>query len=301
MFETGLARLSVVDRARDLSPHATGLLLTILGVLVLSPDSLLIRVIDADAWTIIFWRALLMSLALAGGIALTGPRNSAAQFRSIGRSGLVVAALFAAQITLFVTAISRTSVANTVVIFATAPLWAAVLSRIFLNERPPARVWAAATISFGAVAFIFVGSIGTGRVEGDLAAAGASLALAAGLTIIRRHREVSMVPAWAVGAFLASLASVGFAEPFDVDRSDVGVLLLSGFVVLPLAFALIAIGPRRLSAPETGLIMLLETALAPLWVWWALEDEPNAEALVGGAIIVGVLAINSVVGLRNSS
>ena len=110
-----------------------------------------------------------------------------------------------------------------------------------------------------------------------------------------------MVPAWAVGAFLAGLATAAFADPLSVDGSDFAVLLLSGLFVLPVAFGLIALGPRRLSAPETGLIMLLETALAPLWVWWALGEGANAEALIGGTVIVTALAVNSVLGLRETT
>jgi drug/metabolite transporter (DMT)-like permease len=291
----------LVERIRGLSPHALGLLLTISGVLILSPDSLLIRVVDSDPWTVVFWRAGLMGLTLSLVIAVTSRRRTLSTFRSIGRPGLTVAVLFGAQLTLFVTAISRTSVANTLVIFATAPLFAAAIGRVALKVQFPPRVWFAAIVSLGAVVFIFIGSINSGRLTGDLAALGAALSLALGLTVIRQNRGVSMVPAWALGALMAAAFSLFLAHPLNVDRDGFLVLLLSGLVVMPLAFGLIALGPRRLSAPETGLIMLLETVLGPIWVWWWLADAPNGEALVGGVVIVAVLIINSVLGLREPS
>ena len=291
----------LAGRPARLSSHATGLLLTTIGVLVLSPDSLFIRLVDTDVWTIVFWRGSLMGLTIVIGAIVWQRGGAIAQFRSIGRTGIVVAVLFASQLTMFATSITYTSVANTLVIFATAPLFAAVLSRVFLGELVPLRVWLAVTASLGAILFIFFGSIGTGRIGGDLAAAAAALAMAIGLTVMRRSSHVSMVPAWGIGALVAAAFSVWFADPLSIDGEDIAVLIPSGVIVLPIAFGLIALGPRRISAPETGLLMLLETILGPLWVWWILEDQPNSEALIGGAVVIAVLAANSLMGLRQTA
>ena len=51
--------------------HAKGLAIGFFGVLTLSPDALLIRLISVDGWTLVFWRGLLMSLTLLLGIALS--------------------------------------------------------------------------------------------------------------------------------------------------------------------------------------------------------------------------------------
>jgi drug/metabolite transporter (DMT)-like permease len=286
---------------RRLSHHGMGLLLTTVGVLVLTPDSLMIRAVDVDAPTLLFWRGLLMFLVLTSVTLVRLGKGAAAEFRSIGLPGLVVAALFGSQLILFVTSVSNTSVANTLVIFATAPLFTAVLSWVFLGERVQRRVWIAVIVCLGAVIFIFVGSIGDGRLGGDLAAVGAAIAMAAGLTITRRGRAVSMVPAWGLGGGIAAAAVFAVADPLSVEGSDWLILLGSGLFILPIAFGLIAHGPRRLSAPETGLLMLLETILGPLWVWWFLAEQPNDEALIGGTIVVGVLVANSMLGLRETS
>jgi DME family drug/metabolite transporter len=52
-------------------------------------------------------------------------------------------------------------------------------------------------------------------------------------------------------------------------------------------------GAQLIPASEAGLIALLETVLAPLWVWLALAERPSAHALLGGAIILGALAVNA--------
>ncbi len=269
--------------------------------MILSPDSLFIRLVDTDVWTVVFWRGGLMGLTIVIATAVWSRGDTLAQFRSIGRAGLVVAVLFASQLTMFATSIHHTSVANTLVIFATAPLFAAVLSRIFLGELVPLRVWLAVTISLGAILYIFFGSIGTGRLGGDFAAAGAALAMAIGLTVMRRSSHVSMVPAWGIGALVAAAFTVWFADPLSITGEDVEVLIPSGVLVLPIAFGLIALGPRRISAPETGLLMLLETTVGPLWVWWFLDERPNSEALIGGAVVIAVLVANSLMALRQAA
>ena len=213
-----------------LSSHAIGLLLTTLGVLVLSPDSLLIRLVETDAWTLVFWRGFLMGLAIVVGTAVWLRGGAVAQFRSIGRAGLVVAVLFALQLNLFTVSITQTSVANTLVIFATTPLFAAMLSWIFLGEPVPLRMWLAVTASLGAILYIFFGSIGTGRLGGDFAAAGAALTMAVGLTVMRRSSHVSMVPAWGLGGLLAAGFNAWFADPLSITGQDVAVLIPSGLL-----------------------------------------------------------------------
>ena len=47
-----------------MTPRVYGMLLTGVGVLALSPDSVLIRLLDADVPTTLFWRGL----AMAGGL-----------------------------------------------------------------------------------------------------------------------------------------------------------------------------------------------------------------------------------------
>ena len=59
-------------------------------------------------------------------------------------------------------------------------------------------------------------------------------------------------------------------------------------------------GPRYLSAPEVGLILLLETVLGPLWVWLALGEQPNSRVALAGVVIVATLALTSLVSLRSA-
>lgn len=99
-----------------------------------------------------------------------------------------------------------------------------------------------------------------------------------------------MVPAMGLGGLLAALQVSFWADPLSVTSADMGYLALSGLLVLPLAFGLLAIAPRFAPAPEVGLITLLETVLGPFWVWLALGEEPGGRAMVGGFIVLAAVA-----------
>ncbi len=281
------------------SDHARGLTLAITGVLVLSPDTLLIRLIDADAWTILFWRGSLMALTLGAYYALRYRHKAFARFRAIGRTGLLAGALFAANSMLFVTSVTLTKVANTLVIISAAPLFAAVLSFLFLAERPPWRTWLAVVAGLVGIAVIFSGSIGGGALLGDLCALGTAWFFAAHLTLVRRVRHTNMVPTLVVnGLIVATVAALAApAGVSAVPADDVVWLFLLGVIVLPVSFNLIVRAPRYLPAPEVSLIMLLEAVLGPLWVWLALAEEPPAATFVGGALVLGTLIAHELAGL----
>ncbi len=284
-----------------LSAQAKGMLIAGTGAIVLSFEGVLVQLLDASQWTILFVRGPLM----AGGFLLIfwsgWARGSGlvSGLRAVGGWGLAAAALFAVDNLLFIVALRTTSVANTLVILSTGPVWAALLGRLLLGERVSARTWAVAATVLAGVAIIFSGSLGRGRLPGDLAALGAAVSIAGTLVIIRRARTVVMLPSMALGALVAGLAAWPLADPGSISAPDAGVLLLLGLVIAPVAFGCIAIGPRYLPAHEVGLVMLLETALGPLWAWLILAQAPGTRTLAGGAMVVAALVAQSFLSIRS--
>ena len=272
-------------------------MLTTIGVLVLSPDSLLVRLIETDQWTLLFWRGALSALSLALLTLLLSGRGALAAFRAIGMAGLYAAVLFTGSTLFFISSLSHTRVANTLVIISAAPLVAAVLSRLFLGEAVAQRTWVAISIGLSAIILIVSNSVGQGAFVGDLCALGTAICLASTFVIVRRARAVSMIPAMAISGLLVAVAVAPWAMPAAINRDDIGLLLLLCVVLLPISIALITLGPRYLPAPEVSLIMLLETALGPLWVWLALGEEPTWQALVGGGVLIATLVVHSLLTL----
>ena len=117
-----------------ISEHTKGLTLTLIGVLAVVPDSLLIRLINADILTITFWRALIPGLIISLGVSLFYRKQTILFIKSPGISGIIFIISFSLGNIFFVVSIELTSVANALFILSTSPIYAMLISRIFLSE-----------------------------------------------------------------------------------------------------------------------------------------------------------------------
>ena len=176
-------------RWTGLATHTRGFLITGIGVLVLTPDTLLLRLADLDIWTATFWRDLALGLVLMLGVAVVHRRATIRVFLTMGWAGLSVAFLFGANGILFVVAISNTGVANTLVIYATAPVFAALLSWIFLRERASLELWVVIFLSCAGIAIVVWDGVSRGTLLGDLAALFVAITMAGMFVILRAARS----------------------------------------------------------------------------------------------------------------
>ncbi|MDF1791297.1 MAG: DMT family transporter [Thalassobaculaceae bacterium] len=287
-----------------MSPASTadpikGLTLAVLGVLILTPDTLLMRMVGADPWTILFWRGLLMTV---GYIGLLGVRYRSGCFSAMmatGKLGAAVTILFAINTILFVIAVDTTTVANTLVIMSAAPLFAAVIGRIALGERPPIRTWIAIAIAMLGIAVIVADGLTVGTWIGDLVALAAAIALGGHFVLVRAARPVDMMPAVGLSGVLVAVMSLVVADSLALTPVQFGWMALLALLILPISFGLLTMAPIYLSAAEVGLVVLLETVLGPLWVWLVLGEEPGEYALVGGAVVITALVMNFVLKRRS--
>ena len=282
-------------------PHARGLLLALFGILLLSPDTLIIRLVDTDPWTFIAWRGALMAVGMIVIIIVLHGLATFRQVIAIGWPGIVIAVQFAVNNAAFQLSVQSTSVANTLAIIATAPLFAAIFSVILLRERVPLRTWIAIGLSLAGIALVFAGDWQTGGSQfGNMAALVTAVGLGGHFVLVRLARPRDMTPAIAAGGILICLSGLVMADTVYVAPAGFGLLLVLGLVLLPVSFLMLTRAPRYVSAPEVSLILLLETILGPLWVWLVIAETPPPLTLVGGGLIVVVLAAHAVLALRTA-
>jgi len=284
-----------------LSQHARGLIITALGVLIISPDGLLTRLILVDHWTLIFWRTLFLSFGMWLIVNLTYPNRTWQKYKSMGRGDAMMVLIYAMGTISFIVAITHTSVANTLIILSTTPLFAAFIGWIFLSEPIPVRTWCA--ILLVGIGIFVISSDSDNQASslfGDLAAMSGAFFLATGFTVVRRFTAISIFPVISTSGLLTALIILPLAQPFSVTQSDMGYLLIMGIYMLPVATALMYLGPKYIPAPEVGLMLLLESILGPIWVWLVLGEQPGIRTFIGGAIILSTLAINTVWVLKST-
>lgn len=278
--------------------HLKGILITALGVFVLTPDALLIRMIEADAWTLLFWRGLLQFASLITAYLIYYRGEAITRLRSVGIMGLVIGVTYASGNILFIHSIRTTSVSNTLLIISSSPLIAAVLSRIFLREKTALRTWLAAAASLVGVGIIFSGGRLGESLSGDALALASATCMATTFVLIRRAHLVNMIPAVAASGLIIAVLVAPLVQEFTLTSRDTALIGLLGAVIMPIAFGLITLGPRYITAPEVSLIMLIETVLGPTWVWLAMGEAPSRTTLTGGAVVLSALVLHSILSLR---
>ena len=278
-----------------------GTMFMVSAVVILSPDALLISLISVDPWTLVFWRGLLTSCTL---IVALGFSHGKAMFREslrMGFAGIVVGSFFGASTISFVMSVRLTTAANTLVIIASTPLFAAIFTKIFLSEKVPRRTWIAVIAGFASLVIVFGGSLSVEGAQGDFLALATSMLIAANYVIIRRYRYVNMIPAVVLSGLLTSLIASFLTDSLSVSMSDMVLFTWMGSVVMPIPLAIMTVAPKLIPAAEVSLIMLLETFLGPLWVWLAIGQRPAGQTVLGGGVLVATLIVHALVGWKNSN
>ena len=266
-----------------------GTLLLTASAVAYSSAGFYTRLIPVDAWTLLFWRGLFGGLFLAVVVGVQERGRFVQSFRAIGRDGLLIAVCSALATICFLTAMRLTSVADVMVIDAAIPFVTAAIAWIVLGERESARTLAATVAAFGGMAVMAGPAMLDGRIVGDLLAFAMAALMALVIVLIRRQRDINMVPAVCASALLCAALVLPFASPLSVTLPELGLLVLFGVTQFGLGLLLLAFGTPLVSATRGALIGVLQTPLATLWVWLAFAEQPAVLTLVGGAIVLAAV------------
>jgi len=273
--------------------HRYGLLVTGLGGLLFTWDIPLLRLAGVDQWTMTLTRGVFMFAAISAWWYATCRKGGEDVPFINGRAGWLVVLTSTLANLFFIAAISRTTAANLVFILALNPLFCAIMAYLFLRERPPLGTWFAVALALFGVGIIAYDGFATGTLAGDVMALVVALCMAVTLTTMRKTGK-SVVTSFATGSLMAALVASLWATPMAMPPAAWSWLALNGLVVIPLATALMAIGPRYLPSAEVAMFFLLDTVLTPVWVWMLFGELPSLHSIIGGIIVITALLAHSV-------
>lgn len=273
--------------------YRKGLLLTAIGGLALTVDIPLIRLSDGDAWSILLLRTGTTFVAALVIWAVWRMITPQAPQLLPGRAGMVVAALYGLGSITFVTGVYHTSTANLVFILAFNTMFAAVLSWVFLKERPSKATLMTMAVMILGILIIVGDSVGTGNLFGDFMALCSAFLIAAAITVSRASGKDMGFTALigVIFPFLVALAMVAGDAGFRVESP--WWIIFNGAVIMPISFFCLAAGPKYISGAEVAMFYLLETVLAPIWVWLIFTEVPTTQSLIGGLILIVALVAHS--------
>lgn len=258
-----------------------------------SSAGLLSRLVTTDSWTTMFWRSLSSALFLFAALWFTRRQRMWRTLRNLFGSGITITLAQTMASISFILAIMNTTIATALIIMATAPLFAAILGHFFLAEPLRPRTVGATLVAVLGIGIMVSENLEAGTLFGNAMSVLSAISFAALVVTMRRHREVELIPAVSFAAFVTALISLPIAgKDVAVGPRDFGLLTLFGMGEQGLGLLLFTYGVRHIPAVEVALIGLLESILAPVWVWIFIGEEPGPRTLVGAAVVVGALLLN---------
>ena len=280
-----------------------GILFVFAAGVLWSTVGLGIRMIEeAFVWQILLYRSISMSLFLYMLIRIRSGENPFSQIRRIGYPVFIAGLSLVVAYSGGIYSIQNTSVANAMLLFATAPFMAAVLGWIVLRERLRLGTWIAIAVAIGGIAVMVVDKSGSVALKGSLAALGSAFGFAVFTVALRWGRTNEMLPAVLLSGLFAIaitlIICVSLQLPLIINKNDSLISLGMGVFQVGAGLILYTLGSRSLPAGELALLSLAEVLLGPLWVFLFLGEAPSANTLIGGLILLAAIGSNALSGKR---
>ncbi len=270
---------------REIIPNSrkAGVALMIASAVMFSSAGLFAKGVSASAWDVIFWRGIFSAVLTT--LFIAGRGSLAREFFGMGPAGLTAAVIGASGSIAFITAFKLTSIANVALIYAAAPMLAALFAWLWMKERMTLSVVLACLMSFAGVGLIMSGSLGGINLRGDLLALWMTVVMAIYLVIYRRYPKTPSGGPIVLASLLVLVPALVFGTPFQNPISEIAIMAAFG-LVFALASVAMTEGAKRLPSGETALLSTLETPLAPVLAWLILTEVPAWMTVAGGVLIL---------------
>jgi drug/metabolite transporter (DMT)-like permease len=280
-------------------PKGFGIFLSIIGVMILTPDTMVMRFSNLDQWPLMGWRGVLMGVTLMLIWLFILKPSVEKELRTLySWKGVVVIFAFSINSIFFTLGILETSVMLVLTALATMPVFAAILSSFMLKEAQGWLGWLTIIAAMvGVTIAVSDGNNAIGQPEGSIilgALFGAITAfgLALTFTMARKYPDLAVLPAGAIGALVSGIIGFALSSVEGVFNAPIWTVLCMGVIILPVSFTCLIIAPRYTTSAIVSLIMLLEMVIGPFWVWIGIGERPSIMMIFGSFLVLVVIAFH---------
>ena len=271
-----------------------GYILLLFGGFCLSWGGLIVRSFEqANVWEILFLRSFFFLLGLIIFLLLTYKKNTLKIIKQSGLPGLFAGFVLSFSFVAFVVAMTNTSVANVVFIISTQTMFLAIFGYIYLKEKVSLKGTISIFLAMSGILIMVGDSISAGTLFGNIVALAIPINFAILVMIIRKNKRVDMVPAIFYSGIFSLVYGILLADTFIFTKHDILMGFFLGVPQLALGFICITIGSRTVESATVGILMLMETLFAPIWVWLFLNEIPPVSVFIGGTIIIFAIILKS--------
>ena len=294
---------TLTQEQQSTDTHKYGVLFVFAAGVLWSTVGLGIRIVeDAVVWQILLYRSISMSLFLYIVIRLRSRESPFTQIRRTGFPAVIAGLALVAAYSGGIYAIQNTSVANAMLLFATAPFMAAVLGWLCLSEPVRGATWISIAVALGGIAIMVADLSGGIALKGSLAALASALGFAIFTVALRWGRTAEMLPSVFLSGLFGVVITFGVCQLLELSTvisiHDGTVAMSMGVFQVGAGLILYTLGSRSLPAAELTLLSLAEVLLGPVWVWIFLGETASINTLLGGAVLLAAIVGNALSGKR---
>ncbi len=262
------------------------------------------RISDMSTFQMLGWRGLCLGLIFLTAWMLT-TKAWRTDLAALGSStAITVVACQIMNTTLFPMGIAISPVAPVLLGVATVPVWSALLARWLYAETATRGTW----IAIGLVIMgltLAISDKGEAALDayalaGAACGLGVAFALALIFVTLRHNHSLPLLLVIGLGSLISGTAGWLITGPAQMTDGTVWAVLLSALLILPLSFFALNEASRHTTAANVSLLLLLETVLAPIWVWLGVGEVPSPRMIVGGAVVIVTLTVY-IIGARRLS
>lgn len=265
------------------SEYSIGVILLVAAAVTYSTAGIFTKGVVAGAWAVIFWRGLFAAIFTTGWTL--SQRTFRHNFLCMGRSGWAVGIVGALGTAAFIPAFKLTSIANVSLIYAIAPLIAALMAWFAIGERITFRTMVGSICALLGVGVIVSGSIGQISLQGDALALVMTVAMATIMVIYRKYPETPGAGPSVLQSLFLLPPSFVLGAPFQTTSFEIFVLAAFG-LLFAIASVTLAEGAKRVPSGQTALLSALETPLAPILAFLVFAEIPGFATFIGGSIVL---------------
>ena len=271
-----------------------GYILLLFGGFCLSWGGFVIRSFEeASVWQILLLRSFCLMIALIIFLAITYKKNTIKILKDAGLPAVIGGLVMSLSFIAFVVAMTNTTVANVVFIISTQTMFLAIFGYFYLKEKVSLISFISILLAMSGITIMVGDSLFSGSFFGNLVALAIPINFSILVMIIRKNKNLDMVPAIFYSGIFSVIYGLILSESFVFTSHDVLMGFFLGVPQLAFGFICITIGSRSTPSTTIGLLMLSETLCAPIWVWLFLNEIPPLSVFIGGSIIILAIILKS--------
>jgi drug/metabolite transporter (DMT)-like permease len=281
----------VLQKITAAGERTKGILAALLGTLLISFDSVFVRLSGTNGVNTVFLFGLFTVISMAVMLQATDRRGIVGTLKEGGWPVVISGLLMFGSASCFILSIKYTAVANTVIIMASRPILTALFSWIFLKEAAEKSLWLAMVIVTGGIAVVISGSLESVNLLGDSLAVLCVVFLALNGTLQRHDKKMSRTAVVGIAGVCLAGALLPFADVASFTPTTWLIMAAMGLLSAPFGRVLTGVATRYILAAEAAMISMSMAVFSTLWAFVLFHEIPPLATLAGGGLILGSIAL----------